>query len=251
MEADDVDEGRDVADERPEDYKERLRKIIGPPVEEEREHDEDAREGEEKFDARAFMEEAQQAMEVEDEEDMEAFHRERERVRAKSEAHPAAQLSNAYMDLVDEWLEPREEMLKAKGVALHSRAELGIDPALRDPNILILTEAIDTVLWFQRMLWIKTMRALQGKIEDPEWMEDMDMDLLQSDFNGTAKLCVHIVSESLRAWGTIAELLPEEADGPQAIQEALQRCEVELRKEFPYTDKFVRPGFDKHMGSPE
>ena len=247
MEADDVDEDREIADERPEDHEERLRKIMGMPKEDDEDDDESAS-GEEKFDAKAFMAEAEASI---DDEEMEEYGRKRELVRAQAEACGAVKLSNAYMDLVDEWIEPREEGLKARGVALHKRAELGIDPALRDPNVLILTDAIDTVLWFQRMLYIKTMRAVQGKIEDPDWMKEFDMDPLQGDPNGTAKLCLHIVAESRGAWGTIADLMPEEAESLQAMLEALRRCEEELRKEFPGAEKFVRPGFDKHMGSPK
>lgn len=245
MEADDVDEDREVADERPEDREERMRKIMGMPgVDDES----DDGSGEEDFDANAFMSEAEASI---DDEEMAEFSRKQEGMRAQAEASDAVKLANAYMDLVDEWMEPREQALTARGVALHKRAELGIEPALRDPDVLILTEAIDTVLWFQRMLFIKTMRAVRGRIEDPDWMKDFGMDPLQGDWNGTAKLCLHIVTESQEAWSAIAALMPVEAESLHAMQEALRRCEEELRREFPDAEKFIRPGFDAHMGSPK
>ena len=59
MEADDVDEDREVADERPEDREERMRKIMGMPgVDDES----DDGSGEEDFDANAFMSEAEASM---------------------------------------------------------------------------------------------------------------------------------------------------------------------------------------------
>ena len=148
------------------------------------------------------------------------------------------------MDMVGEWMEPREKQLEARGVLLNKRAELRMDPGLRTPEALVLSEAIDEVGWFQHMLWVKCQRALQGKIADPEWMKEFDMDPVQSDWNGTAKLCLHIVDRCQQAWATIAELMPEEADDIEPMQEVLRRCKTELDKEFPDAEKFIRPGFD-------
>jgi hypothetical protein len=42
----------------------------------------------------------------------------------------------------------------------------------------------------------------------------------------------------------VSELMPGEADGLVAMLELLRRISEELHKEFPDTDRFIRPGWD-------
>ncbi|HEX2616325.1 MAG TPA: hypothetical protein VHL57_02220, partial [Flavobacteriales bacterium] len=124
IDVDDVDEDRTgVAEERVEDYAERLRKVMGlpPPGEE----------GDEERDGGGWSLEIDEDMAPDPD-----YEAEQQAVRDKVKAHPFTDISLTYADMVDEWLGPREERLKVKGVSLHRMAELTIDPALRTPTVI-------------------------------------------------------------------------------------------------------------------
>ncbi len=244
VDVDDVGEAEDaVASGRPEDLRERLMKLMNRPLSEEDDEDEDdadaAEEEDDDDDGGLDLSYDPADMEPTTEE-----LREEERARQAVKAHPLSNMGMAYMDLVDDWMDPREEMLTAKGILVHRQQELSIAVALRTPEMLVLSEALDEIGWFKTMLHVKCQRAIRGKLEDTGWMKAMDMDRLQSDRNGTAKLCFEIVQRSVAAWETVAELMPEEAEHLVAMNELLRRMEEELRKEFPDARRFIRAGWD-------
>ncbi len=173
---------------------------------------------------------------------MQAFQRKHEQQREAAMSAPLSRLAKAYGELVDDWLEPRMDAFTQRGITFHPRQELGVSAGLRTPEVLVLSEAFEEIGWFQHMLWVKCQRALQGRAEDLD--DALDLDPLQSDWNGTAKLCLHILQRSRAAWSTVAELLPGEAQGTAVMLEALERCEDELHRSFPDAEKFIRPGFD-------
>ncbi len=238
VDVDDVGEdGCEVADERPEDLRERMMKLMGmdPSDLEDDEEDSDDEDGED----RHKLDYDPEDMEPDPEEE-----RRQVQVRDRMAAHPLSNMAWTYMEMVGEWIEPREEMLKKKGVSVHRKMELDIDIALRTPEILMLSEAFEEIFWFQHMLHVKCQRALHGKIEDPEWMRTLDMDPLQSDWNGTAKLAIEIANRSMDAWEMVVELMPEEADDILPMLELLRRIHAELLQEFPNAQLFIRAGFD-------
>jgi len=234
MDVDDVDDERtEVADERVEDYAARLRKVMGlpPPDAEEKEEDDDEEEDGWDFDLEA----------IEPDPELEAR---QTAVRKAVQEHPFTALSLGYGDKVSEWIGPREERLRHMGVTLHHRAALGISPALRTPQVLLLSEAVEEVLWFQHMLYVKGQRALTGKLEDTQDEVEQGFDPLQSDWNGTAKLVLHIIDRSIASWNMIAERWSSEAASVQPMITDLRACEALIRADFPDAQKFIRPGFD-------
>ena len=114
----------------------------------------------------------------------------------------------------------------------------------------ILREAVDELLWFQTLLYTKLRRAVEGRIEDPELDEALGIPAYMSDWNGTAKLCLHIVERCTDAWATVAELMPDEAKEVSPMQELLLQIRTGLDREFPDAHKFIRAGWDAHLGSP-
>ncbi len=232
IDVDDMDENREAGDGKVEDYEERLRKVMGMPEGDDEDEDDDGE-----------VEKSGFSLDInEDYEPDPEYEKEQETMRSTVEEHPITLLGMEYSDAVSEWMEPREKQLEAKGISLHRGMELGISAALRTPDALVLSEAFDEMLWFQHMFHIKCQRALLGKLEGREI--EYDWDPLQSDWNGTAKLAIQIVERCIAAWSTIAELMPEEADGVKGMIPHLRKCEALLREEFPETEKFIRPGFD-------
>lgn len=236
LDVDDVGEAEDaVADETPEDLRKRLMKLMG--LSEEDMAALDAAEEEQENGPADPVEDAREKAE------MAEWKREREALDRQVDAHPLSGMGSTYLDLVHAWIEAREEALKARGVQLHHRMGVDIPAELHTPEVLVLSEAVQEVLWFHTMIHVKLQRALHGKLDD-----DDDDDPVQSDWNGTAKVCVDAVDRSIAAWDTLVELLPEEADDALPMQELLRRIRKGLDAEFPDAMKFIRPGFDAAMG---
>jgi hypothetical protein len=159
--------------------------------------------------------------------------------------HPIVDLTRAYIKLVDAWMKPLEGELKAQGIILHKGMELAVPAVMRTPEAMFLSEAFQEMLWFQHMIHVKCTRAIKGRLGDNSWMEAMDMDPLQSDWNGTAKLAIEITRRSCDAWEMIAALMPDKVDGIKPLQLQLHKILRSLKKEFPDAQKFIRAGFDR------
>lgn len=232
LEVDDISEANEeAATEKVEDYKARLKQMLDM-VEEEHEDSEDA-DGEPSFDPGAMMLTEEETADHE---------RKEKAAREEVERHPLTVMGQSYMDLVDEWLDKVAPLLKSKGIDVKLRPELrGV--AL-SADMLLLNEAVEEIVWFHTMLHVKTHRAIHGKLQDPDFMENIGIDPLQSDENGTAKLVLHIVDRCQDAWITITGILPELAADILPMQELLSRHGAAMRKEFPDAVKFIRPGFD-------
>jgi hypothetical protein len=247
LDVDDVGEAEDaIADERPEDLKERLRKLMGMPSSAEHEQDgtddddgDDDHDDHDDDDAGDHIDFAPADLEPTAEE-----RRRDEEIARQIHQHPLTNMGLTYMDLVDEWLEPREAALTARGVVLYRQHELSMALNLRTPENLLLGAALDEVLWFKLMVHVKCQRALRGKLEDGGRWEDLGLDPLQSDWNGTAKLCKEVVGRSAAAWETVLDLMPGEADALVPVQELLRRLTEAIDREFPDSEQFIRPGFD-------
>lgn len=236
VDVDDIDDDNtEVASEKVESYAERLRKVMDMGEVDEDEEGENEDRAEPGFDP-------DQGMEEPDPTEMAAYHREQEEIQKRIDAHPLSIMSDTYMDMVQEWMKEHNAVLESKGLRPNeppTRRALALSPEL-----LVLNEACEEVLWFHTMLPVKTHRAIRGKIEEPTFMEDIGLDPFQSDQNGTAKLVLLMVERCRVAWSTIAEMMPEEALGIEPFQELLRRHEQAMRVEFPDTEKFIRPGFD-------
>lgn len=236
VEVDDVGEAEDaIADETPEDMRRRLMKLMGLSEE----------------DIAALEAEDQEPVEEDpveaarEAEEMAAYHAEAAALDRLVEARELNRLAMAYMDLVHAWIEERAERFEARGIQVHPRAGIGIPVDLRTADAMLLSEAVQEILWFHTLLPAKVSRALHGKLGDR--VPELDHPT-QSDHNGTAKVCLDGVVRSIAAWGTLINLLPEEGDAAVPMQECLQRMREELDREFPDAMAFIRPGFDAPQG---
>ncbi len=236
VDVDDVGEAEDAAaDETPEDLRKRLMKLMGLS-----EEDMAALDAAKEERANEPVDPVEQARE---EAEMAEWKREQEALDRKVDAHPLSVMGSTYLDLVRAWIEAREASLKARGVQLHHRMGVDIPAELHTPEMLVLSEAVQELLWFHTIIPAKVGRALHGRMG-----RAFDDDPLQSDWNGSAKVCLDAVDRSVAAWDTIVELLPEEADDALPMQELLHRIRKGLENEFPDAQRFIRPGFDAHLG---
>jgi hypothetical protein len=99
------------------------------------------------------------------------------------------------------------------------------------------------------MVGAKVYRALHGFAESDELAEE---DVVQNDWNGSAKLARLIVSESKDAWGVVLKAGDAPADSPLTeLIGLLDRIEAGLAERFPRAMEFLRPGFDEPSLMPQ
>lgn len=69
---------------------------------------------------------------------------------------------------------------------------------------------------------------------------------IQNDVYGSAKVALISVRKSLKAWKSVAEAFPCQADIAIDRCKELKKLEKGILMRFPYAEKFVRPGFDEN-----
>src|SRR5580765_1498294 len=103
--------------------------------------------------------------------------------------------------------------------------------------------AVETIGWYAGMVGAKVYRALHGFAEHDERSEE---DVVQNDWNGSAKLARLIVSESKDAWRVVLRAGEAPADSPvMELVLLLDRIDAGLAERFPRAMEFLRPGFDE------
>jgi hypothetical protein len=111
-------------------------------------------------------------------------------------------------------------------------------------------EAIDTIAWNAGMVSTKVHRALHGlaEREDPPAAgdeDDGDGDVVQSDWNGSAKVARLLVAESRDAWVVVIQAGGAASDSPLTeVVTLLDRIDRGIANRFPRAMEFLRPGFD-------
>lgn len=106
----------------------------------------------------------------------------------------------------------------------------------------VLREALDIAQWDGTFVGAKLARALRGGdgIDEDDELND---DLVQNDWNGSAKVALISLERSEAAWQVIAQSTGDAAPAALAGQVADLRREVE--QAFPNARLFIRPGFDE------
>ena len=143
-----------------------------------------------------------------------------------------------YIKLVDRWFkynkvffEEREEEISQK-IAL----KLGVNEEALDQ----INEAFEKIRWYQVFISAKIHRSLAGlKLENFD-----EIHFTQNDSNGSAKVALLAIEQSLTSWETIRTYFPEKTDELIDIFVLLHKIQEELKQIFPLAKKFIRPGFD-------
>ena len=148
------------------------------------------------------------------------------------------ELTENYGKEVHDWMRHNPALFEVE--ALMSRVLVQPD----DPEKFMLKtkDAIETVNWFCFFISVKSQRALSGKQEDDYEEEE---DLLQSDFNGSAKIALIAIGRSVEAWEFLLKAFPEMESVIIGYLAQLQKISRYLLIEFPDAPKFIRPGFDE------
>lgn len=105
-----------------------------------------------------------------------------------------------------------------------------------------LCDAFETMEWFAAMVEVKLKRAIHGLIAD---VHENEINDYQSDYNGSAKVAMIALNESISSLKVIAEFFPAESEIIKQLIHRLEEVHVLTNRYFPHMDKFIRPGFDK------
>ncbi len=155
-------------------------------------------------------------------------------------AHSIATAAQAYGEMVDRWFEAGEELFRKAEEAFQTAARLNlldVDPA-SEANAL--AEAVHVVRWYQHQIWVKLMRALQGRDDETAFQ----LDDFPKDSDGSAKVALVGIDRSMAVWGYLLRAFSERETETLEILVHLERLRRDVETAFPRARAFVRPGFD-------
>ncbi len=167
---------------------------------------------------------------------------ERKNRRKIAENRPAVRSARAYGKMVNQWFDKANHLLKEKEIELLEKARLELPHADPAGEAADITDATEIIRWYQHQIYVKLMRAFQGKedeAEDPElWKE------FPKDSDGSAKVSLIGIDRSISAWDRLRSHFPERESELLNILRHLDRLRKKVEKEFPEARSFVRPGLD-------
>jgi hypothetical protein len=108
-----------------------------------------------------------------------------------------------------------------------------------------VTEAMHDVYSWSLTIAAKTHRAI-GSLEFNK-DEEIEIDAVQNDANGSAKVVLVAIEQSMAAWSTMAQAGVLDSGLVKYLADELVFLENELRERFPFAMAFVRPGFDEEV----
>ena len=152
-----------------------------------------------------------------------------ENLKAKDKAaenHLLSRAAKRYVGIVEDWLKERETLFFETAAA----AREGVN----------LEEAFEVIRWYQYFISAKIIRAVRGKVEDDEEVDDE----FPRDSDGSAKIALISIDRSIAAWAVIRHYV---ADGAKGVIDAiafLDSLRQAIEKTFPNARSFIRPGFD-------
>lgn len=165
----------------------------------------------------------------------------REKNMANARTNDTSKLANDYRMKVMEFKTKNKPRFEAAKKTFAERAKLEL------PNDRkIITEIIyayDTIAWYELQLPVKITRAYMSLAESI----DRDLDPIQNDYNGSAKVVLIGVENSFPAWETILKYFPELENECWSFLVLLDKIRKRILIDFPLVTDFVRPGFDQQL----
>jgi hypothetical protein len=108
-----------------------------------------------------------------------------------------------------------------------------------------LSNAIGDVWGLALVIGAKTNRAISSFEHNKD--RNFEVDPIQSDANGSAKVARLAIAESLAAWEVVQSAGLLDGGLISYLTVNLKQLEAELAERFPHAMAFVRPGFDEEI----
>lgn len=170
--------------------------------------------------------------------DTKEVHREEKRIQAKN--HPAAQAAQDYITKTGKWFKESESLFNEKYEEFIKLTDLNLHEKKVSERATKIRGFVEVIRWYQHQIFVKIMRALQGKSNDILPVEDP----IQNDQNGSAKVALIGIDRSIASWGGLLKVFRGKQDDIFPILVLLEKIRKHLENEFPSARKFQRPGFD-------
>lgn len=152
-----------------------------------------------------------------------------------------------YSRQVDRFFDLNQDYFHGKQAELeqHLLMDLPVDEAA----LYKLQDAFQVIRWYQYFVASKSHRALSGfeleDEDDAEYWGDV-----QNDSNGSAKIAILAIRNSMQAWETVRQMFLEKTDELLDLFVLLRKTENDILAVFPRAMDFVRPGFDEPRRQP-
>lgn len=159
--------------------------------------------------------------------------------RDASHEHPLGKLSFEYLQSARIWLQTqpgmadRLEALKQK-LSLGEEYESGAKTELES-----IRDALSIIEYYQSFIHVKVIRALMTRagVEEGDFSDTTHAD-------GSMKVALLAMDESLKAWENLFQLLPDQEDEFLSVMRILDSMKRIAMEQFPSALAFRRPGFD-------
>jgi hypothetical protein len=138
---------------------------------------------------------------------------------------PFLKKSGDFVDKTKELVSDFEMGLKTEEQVVHSVANI--------------RDFLEIIQWYLFFIEAKLQRALHGKLDGLE--ENYDF---PKDSDGSAKISIIAVEQSMNAWMSLYELMPSSEDVALHSLSVLSQLKKRSLEEFPNAMRFKRPGFD-------
>jgi len=149
------------------------------------------------------------------------------------------ELTRVYLKESKQWMSDRQVLVQEKKTELNQKLDLGIAVAEKETNDLF--NALEVIQWYLIFISAKVNRALNG-LHD-KWTQEESP--IQNDANGSAKIALIAVDQSIASWEMIRSYFPEETDELLDMLVLLTNIRKGILLNFPNALLFIRPGFDK------
>ena len=154
---------------------------------------------------------------------------------------PLSSLAWDYADLARTWLKDISPSLKDLEANLQQTALMGLPDRNPEKEAIAIRDAMEVIPWYMHQIYIKLMRAQDGRIEDDAWFEENDF---PKDSDGSARVALIGIDNSIKAWSTMMTHLTQQEDVILPILSKLEHLRGLVEREFPGARSFKRPGFD-------
>lgn len=159
----------------------------------------------------------------------------------KVKSHPVNKAAEKYFESSTEWLDSYQDIFSVKSNEYNYLVENRIKPDKNINKLFELRDFYEIISWYHSMILVKSKRAVMSSLDD-HW----DLDEIQNDMNGTAKVVLGCIERSLFAWNGIFQHMPEQEDIALKNLANLQKLKKTIHMQFPNAEKFIRPGFDEN-----
>jgi hypothetical protein len=179
-----------------------------------------------------------------DEEEQEEAMQEHEINQIKLDIHPISDLSEAYMKESMDWLKSKgkDPIYEPFFQIMYSE---GRDQSSVPTEFNKVLNFLESVQWYQTMIPVKCRSAFNYLSEKSFWDE---FPVEERGYNGTAKVSLLCVENSIKAWEGLLFWANNEDDKIMSMLEKLIEIKHVLEAEFPDAYLFIRPGFDDNKG---